>query len=40
MIYATGLPEENFCTACFTGVYPIDIAEKKRTITKSAFTAI
>jgi amidophosphoribosyltransferase len=27
MIDATGLPEDRFCTACFTGKYPIDIGE-------------
>ncbi len=29
MIKATGLPEKNLCTSCFTGEYPIDIGEKK-----------
>jgi amidophosphoribosyltransferase len=28
MIKATGLDEKYFCTACFTGVYPIDIYER------------
>ncbi|MEY4747436.1 MAG: hypothetical protein RLZZ416_485 [Candidatus Parcubacteria bacterium] len=28
MIRATGLPESQFCTSCFTGVYPIDIRER------------
>ena len=28
MIAATGLPEDQFCTSCFTGVYPIDIKER------------
>ncbi len=29
MIKATGLDELSFCTACFTGVYTIDIKERK-----------
>lgn len=29
LIKATGLPEEVFCTACFTGEYPIDIGKKR-----------
>ncbi len=28
MIRATGLPEESFCTSCFTGEYPLDIKER------------
>ncbi len=28
MLEATGLPESNFNTSCFTGTYPIDIAER------------
>jgi amidophosphoribosyltransferase len=28
MIAATGLPEDQFCTSCFSGVYPIDIKER------------
>ncbi len=39
MIEATGIPEERFCTSCFTGVYPIDIGERSeevRTIKKSS----
>lgn len=28
MIEATGLPENSFCTSCFTGEYPIDIEER------------
>jgi amidophosphoribosyltransferase len=27
MLKATGLPEDNFCGACFTGNYPIDIPQ-------------
>src|SRR3989344_3180006 len=30
MIAATGLPESQFCTSCFTGVYPIDIKERAK----------
>lgn len=29
MIKATGLLEDNFCTACFSGEYPIDLKERK-----------
>jgi len=28
MIKATGIPESQFCTSCFTGIYPIDIHER------------
>jgi amidophosphoribosyltransferase len=28
MISATGIPESELCTSCFTGVYPIDIGER------------
>jgi amidophosphoribosyltransferase len=28
MIRATGIPESQFCTSCFTGEYPIDIKER------------
>lgn len=29
MIKATTMPEDQFCTSCFTGKYPIDIKERK-----------
>jgi len=32
MIQATGLDKSLFCTACFNGVYPLDIKEKKREV--------
>lgn len=32
LIKATGLPESLFCTACFTGDYPIDIGEHAKYI--------
>lgn len=32
MIQATGLDESLFCTACFNGVYPLDIKEKKQEV--------
>jgi amidophosphoribosyltransferase len=32
MIEATGLSESLFCTACFTGEYPIDLKERKSEI--------
>lgn len=28
MIKATGLPEDSFCTSCFSGEYPIDLKER------------
>jgi amidophosphoribosyltransferase len=28
MVRATGLPEDKFCTSCFTGKYPIDLGER------------
>lgn len=30
LIEATGVPEDMFCTSCFTGQYPIDIGERAR----------
>ncbi len=32
LIRATGIPEDQFCTSCFTGAYPLDILEKKETV--------
>ncbi|MDO8504027.1 MAG: amidophosphoribosyltransferase [bacterium] len=32
LIKSTGLPEKIFSTSCFTGVYPIDIAERKEEV--------
>ena len=32
MIDATGIPESEFSTSCFTGEYPIDIQERAREI--------
>ncbi|MGH7246150.1 MAG: amidophosphoribosyltransferase [Candidatus Levyibacteriota bacterium] len=32
MIRATGLTEDNFCTSCFSGKYPIDIGERANDI--------
>lgn len=32
LIKAIGIPEENLCTACFTGEYPIDIGKKGKKI--------
>ncbi len=32
MIRATGIPEDQFCTSCFTGIYPIDIKERANEI--------
>jgi len=35
MIRATGRPEGDFSTSCFTGIYPIDIRERKKEISYS-----
>lgn len=32
LIKATGLPESSFCTACYTGEYPIDIGDNAKEI--------
>lgn len=32
MIKAVGLPESMLCTSCFTGVYPVDIGERKNDV--------
>ena len=32
MIKATGISEDQFCTSCFTGVYPIDIKERSKEV--------
>ncbi len=32
MVRATGKPVDNFCTSCFTGVYPISIGSRTQTI--------
>ena len=32
MIKATGIPEDQFSTSCFTGEYPIDIKERMKEI--------
>ncbi len=37
LIKATELPEEVFCTSCFTGEYPIDIGKHKKDIKKINF---
>ncbi|MCR4325462.1 MAG: amidophosphoribosyltransferase [Patescibacteria group bacterium] len=34
MIKATGISADQFCTSCFTGVYPIDIKEREREVTR------
>ncbi|PIR83631.1 amidophosphoribosyltransferase [Candidatus Kaiserbacteria bacterium CG10_big_fil_rev_8_21_14_0_10_51_14] len=34
MIKATGISEDQFCTSCFTGVYPIDIKERAKEVQK------
>ena len=35
MIRATGIAEDQFCTSCFTGIYPIDIGARKNEIQKA-----
>lgn len=32
LIKAIGLPEDLLCTSCFTGVYPVDISERKKEV--------
>ncbi|MDZ4227443.1 MAG: amidophosphoribosyltransferase, partial [Patescibacteria group bacterium] len=32
MIEATGMPADQFCTSCFTGIYPIDIKEREQEV--------
>jgi len=34
MIEATGIPEDQLCTSCFTGIYPIDIGERAKEVRK------
>ncbi len=29
MIEATNIPKDKFCTSCFSGIYPIDLSERK-----------
>lgn len=33
LLKAVGLSEDLFCTSCFTGVYPVDIGERRKEIT-------
>jgi amidophosphoribosyltransferase len=35
LIKATGLPENVFCTSCFTGIYPIDIGDNEKRINRN-----
>jgi len=32
LIEATGLPEDSFCTSCFTGEYPINLRERSKEV--------
>ncbi|OGF28267.1 hypothetical protein A2242_03425, partial [Candidatus Falkowbacteria bacterium RIFOXYA2_FULL_47_9] len=32
LVEATGLPQDMFCTSCFTGEYPIDLRERKNEV--------
>jgi amidophosphoribosyltransferase len=34
MIQAIGIAEDQFCTSCFTGIYPIDIRERAKEVRK------
>ncbi|MBI2039772.1 amidophosphoribosyltransferase [Candidatus Microgenomates bacterium] len=34
LLKAVGIPEDNLCTSCFTGIYPVDIGERARQIKK------
>lgn len=34
LIRATGIPEDHFCTSCFTGIYPINIGERAKEVRK------
>ena len=37
LIKATGLPKEHFCTACFSGNYPMNVGEKQNIKNKKVF---
>jgi amidophosphoribosyltransferase len=37
LIESTGLPEDMFCTSCFTGQYPIDLGEKKACLKEPSY---
>ncbi|HCM44037.1 MAG: Amidophosphoribosyltransferase [Candidatus Kaiserbacteria bacterium GW2011_GWC2_49_12] len=37
LIQATEIPENQLCTSCFTGVYPIDIGERAKEVRKVDF---
>jgi amidophosphoribosyltransferase len=37
LIESTGLSEDLFCTSCFTGVYPIDLGEKKMNVKEPVY---
>lgn len=34
LLKAVGIPEDNLCTSCFTGIYPVDIGERAKEIIK------
>lgn len=38
MLEAIGIPENQLCTACFSGNYPVDILERKKEFKKVSFT--
>ena len=37
LISSTGLPKNLFCTSCFTGVYPLDIGERKADVKEPVY---
>jgi amidophosphoribosyltransferase len=40
LIESTGLPEDMFCTSCFTGQYPIDLGEKKAGVKEPSYHTV
>ncbi len=40
MIAASGIPEDQLCTSCFNGVYPIDIKERAAEVNDRARCAV
>jgi amidophosphoribosyltransferase len=39
LIESTGLPEGQFCTSCFNGIYPIDLKERAQEIHEPVYAA-
>lgn len=40
LIDSTGLPENLFCTSCFTGEYPIDLGERKADVKQPVYQQV